>query len=88
MDHLLEKDLTATSFDDQAQSRPLPARAQTVVVGAGVVGSSIAYHLAELGHKDVLLIERASVAAGTSWHAAGLVVRARATHAMTKLSYY
>lgn len=88
MDNLLEKDLTASEFDDQVKTRALPARAQTVVVGAGVVGSSIAYHLAELGHKDVLLIERASVASGTSWHAAGLVVRSRATHAMTKLSYY
>jgi 4-methylaminobutanoate oxidase (formaldehyde-forming) len=88
VDNLLEKDLTAIEFDDQAKTRALPARAQTVVVGAGVVGSSIAYHLAELGHKDVLLIERSSVASGTSWHAAGLVVRSRATHAMTKLSYY
>ena len=57
MDNLLEKDITATSFDAGAQSRELPARVQTVVVGAGVVGSSIAYHLAELGHKDVLLLE-------------------------------
>ena len=56
MDNLLEKDLTAIEFDDQAKTRALPARAQTIVVGAGVVGSSIAYHLAELGHKDVLLI--------------------------------
>ena len=62
MDNLLEKDITATSFDAGAQSRELPARVQTVVVGAGVVGSSIAYHLAELGHKDVLLLERSSVA--------------------------
>lgn len=88
MDNLLEKDITATSFDVGAQIRELPTRVQTVVVGAGVVGSSIAYHLAELGHKDVLLLERSSVAAGTSWHAAGLVVRSRATHAMTKLSHY
>ena len=88
MDNLLEKDISATEFDDQARTRELPSRAQTVVVGAGVIGSSIAYYLAELGHKDVLLIQRASVASGSSWQAAGLVGRPRATHAMQKLSFY
>jgi heterotetrameric sarcosine oxidase gamma subunit len=59
-----------------------------VVVGAGIVGSSVAYHLARAGERDVVVLERASVAAGTSWHAAGLVSRGRATHFLTDLADY
>lgn len=88
MDRLLEKDISATTFDPQAASRPLPSRATTVVVGAGIIGSSVAYHLTELGHKDVLVLERASVASGTSWHAAGLIASGRGTHFLTSLSKY
>ena len=88
MEQLLVRDLTATSFDPRAADRPLPARCRTVVVGAGIVGASVAYHLAELGEPEVLLLDRASVAAGSSWHAAGLVVRGRATAALTELASY
>src|SRR5688572_24837863 len=52
----------------------LPQRARVVVVGGGVIGCSVAYHLAEMGEKDVLLLERDRVTSGTTWHAAGLMV--------------
>ncbi len=51
----------------------LPSRAQVVIIGGGVIGCSVAYHLTRLGWKDVLLLERRELTAGTTWHAAGLV---------------
>jgi 4-methylaminobutanoate oxidase (formaldehyde-forming) len=53
---------------------PLPSTARAVVVGGGVIGTSVAYHLAELGWRDVVLLERHKLTAGTTWHAAGLMV--------------
>jgi glycine cleavage system aminomethyltransferase T/glycine/D-amino acid oxidase-like deaminating enzyme len=55
-------------------STGLPSRAQYVVVGGGVIGTSIAYHLATLGATDVVLLERKQLTSGTTWHAAGEVV--------------
>ena len=56
-------------------SRPaLPERAQVVVVGGGIIGCSVAYHLAHMGWKDVVLLERDKLTSGTTWHAAGLMV--------------
>jgi glycine/D-amino acid oxidase-like deaminating enzyme len=52
----------------------LPDRARVVVIGGGVIGTSVAYHLAHMGWKDVLLLERDRLTSGTTWHAAGLVV--------------
>jgi 4-methylaminobutanoate oxidase (formaldehyde-forming) len=52
----------------------LPARAQVVIIGGGVIGCSVAYHLTKLGWRDVLLLERSQLTAGTTWHAAGIVV--------------
>jgi len=52
-------------------TQTLPSHAQVVVIGAGVVGASVAYHLAALGCRDVLLLERAKIGSGTTWHAAG-----------------
>jgi len=52
----------------------LPQRARVVVVGGGVIGCSVAYHLAHMGWKDVVLLERAQLTSGTTWHAAGLIV--------------
>ncbi|MCU1397856.1 MAG: dimethylglycine oxidase, partial [Acidimicrobiales bacterium] len=86
-ERLLERDLTATSFDPRAASADLPSRARVVVIGAGIVGSSVAYHLAALGW-EVAVLERSSVASGTSWHAAGLVVRGRSSHVFTELAAY
>jgi len=54
-------------------ARKLPDRAQAVVVGGGIIGTSVAYHLAQLGMKDVLLLERDRLTSGTTWHAAGLM---------------
>jgi glycine cleavage system aminomethyltransferase T/glycine/D-amino acid oxidase-like deaminating enzyme len=51
----------------------LPSRKQVVIIGGGVIGCSIAYHLTKLGWNDVLLLERSQLTAGTTWHAAGLV---------------
>ena len=52
----------------------LPERARVVIVGGGVIGCSVAYHLAKMGWKDVLLLERDQLTSGTTWHAAGLMV--------------
>jgi glycine cleavage system aminomethyltransferase T/glycine/D-amino acid oxidase-like deaminating enzyme len=53
---------------------PLPQRARVVVIGGGIIGCSVAYHLAEMGWKDVVLLERDKLTSGTTWHAAGLMV--------------
>ena len=52
----------------------LPARARVVVIGGGVIGTSVAYHLADMGWTDVVLLERDRLTSGTTWHAAGLMV--------------
>lgn len=52
----------------------LPKRARVVVIGGGIIGTSVAYHLAHMGEKDVLLLERDRLTSGTTWHAAGLMV--------------
>jgi glycine/D-amino acid oxidase-like deaminating enzyme len=52
----------------------LPTHARVVVIGGGVIGTSTAYHLALMGWKDIVLLERHSLTAGTTWHAAGLMV--------------
>jgi len=54
----------------------VPARAQVVIIGGGVIGCSVAYHLTKLGWRDVVLLERTQLTAGTTWHAAGIVVSA------------
>ena len=64
-----------------------PAGARVVVVGGGVVGCSVAYHLAKLGW-DPVLLERRRLTSGTTWHAAGLIAQLRATPAMTRLARY
>ena len=63
-----------------------PDRARIVVIGAGVAGSSVAYHLTKLGVTDVVVLERTRLTDGTTWHAAGLVAQVRGTHALTELS--
>src|SRR5688572_9438666 len=87
-ERMLDDTLTATSFAPDAADGALPERAQIVVAGGGIAGSSIAYHLAGLGITDVLLLERARIASGTSWHAAGLVARVRGSHPLTELAGY
>ncbi|HET9421021.1 MAG TPA: FAD-dependent oxidoreductase [Nocardioides sp.] len=65
-----------------------PARARVVVIGGGIVGCSVAYHLAKLGWTDVLLLEQGHLSGGSTWHAAGLVGPLRATEAGTQLVQY
>src|SRR3981189_467186 len=52
----------------------LPQRARVVVIGGGVIGCSVAYHLADMGCTDVVVLERDKITSGTTWHAAGLMV--------------
>ena len=66
----------------------LPERASAVVIGGGVIGSSVAYHLAKLGWSDVVLLERKQFACGTTWHAAGLIGTMRANESHAKLCEY
>ncbi len=88
MDRLVDTSLTALSFAGDAQSGHLPASARTVVIGGGIVGASAAYHLAQAGDRDVLLLDRHVVGSGTTWHAAGLTSSLRGTPAMTDLASY
>ena len=67
---------------------PLPDRCEVVVIGGGVIGVSVAYHLAEAGIQDVVLVERKELTSGTTWHAAGLVGQLRSSINMTKLAWY
>ncbi len=66
----------------------LPAQASVVIVGGGVAGCSIAYHLTKIGVTDVVLLERRRLTCGTTWHAAGLVGQLRATRNLTELAKY
>jgi 4-methylaminobutanoate oxidase (formaldehyde-forming) len=76
------------SVDPQAGDRKLPERARVVIIGGGVVGASVAYHLAAMGQLDVLLLEQGQLSGGTTWHAAGLVGQLRATESGTRLVQY
>ena len=70
-------------------ARPaLPGRARVVIIGGGVIGTSVAYHLAELGWTDVLLLEQGQLSCGTTWHAAGLIGQLRASENGTRLVQY
>jgi glycine cleavage system T protein len=68
--------------------KPLPKHSQVVVIGGGIVGCSVAYHLTKVGFKEVTLLERKVLTCGTTWAAAGLVGQLRATEALTKLARY
>ncbi|MGB7904486.1 MAG: FAD-dependent oxidoreductase [Steroidobacteraceae bacterium] len=66
----------------------LPGHANVVIVGGGIAGCSIAYHLTRIGITDVVLLERKQLTCGTTWHAAGLVGQLRATRNLTELAKY
>ncbi len=69
-------------------SAVLPTRAEVVVVGGGIVGCSVAYHLARRGVEDVVLLEQGKLTGGTTWHAAGLVSQLKSSHSLTTLATY
>src|SRR5919206_4373794 len=69
-------------------SKNLPERARVVIVGGGVIGTSVAYHLTKLGVTDVVLLEQGQLSCGTTWHAAGLVGQLRASESATRLVQY
>ncbi len=69
-------------------SKSLPARADVVVIGGGIVGCSIAYHLTKENITNVVVLERKQLTSGTTWHAAGLVGQLRATRNLTELAKY
>ena len=66
----------------------IPERASAVIIGGGVTGASVAYHLAKLGWQDVVLLERQQFACGTTWHAAGLIGTMRANESHARLCEY
>ncbi len=82
-EHLANRDLDPSAVVPASE---LPDRARVVIVGGGIIGSSIAYHLTREGETDVVLLERGRLTNGTTWHAAGLVSQVRGTHALTALA--
>ncbi len=66
----------------------LPARAEVVIVGGGIVGCSVAYHLTRRGITDVVVLEQNTLTAGTTWHAAGLVAQMRSSYSQTMLAHH
>jgi heterotetrameric sarcosine oxidase gamma subunit len=69
-------------------STTLPTHARVVIVGGGIMGVSLAYHLAKRGWTDTVLLERKTLTSGTTWHAAGLLTKLRATYNMTVIAAY
>ena len=67
---------------------PVPSSARAVIIGGGVSGCSVAYHLAKLGWKDVVLLERKQLTSGTTWHAAGLLSQSRPSPALQRITMY
>ncbi len=66
----------------------IPTQARVVIIGGGISGCSVAYHLARLGWTDIVLLERKQLTSGTTWHAAGLIGQLRASQNMTRLAKY
>ncbi|MCH8002521.1 MAG: FAD-dependent oxidoreductase, partial [Proteobacteria bacterium] len=69
-------------------AKPLPDETRVVVIGGGIMGCSLAYHLTKLGWRDVVLLERKKLTCGTTWHAAGLVREVLGSYTMTRLAQY
>lgn len=69
-------------------AKALPSETRVVIIGGGVIGCSLAYHLTKIGITDVVLLERKQLTCGTTWHAAGLVGQLRASANLTRLAQY
>ncbi|WP_421912526.1 GcvT family protein [Mesorhizobium sp.] len=69
-------------------AKTIPTKARAVIIGGGVSGCSVAYHLAKLGWTDIVLLERKQLTSGTTWHAAGLIGQLRGSQNMTRLAKY
>ena len=69
-------------------SSKLPQRVKVIIIGGGVGGTSVAYHLAELGERDVLLLDRDELTSGSTFHSAGLVGQLRADPTLTKMNMH
>lgn len=69
-------------------AKAVPTKARAVIIGGGVSGCSVAYHLAKLGWTDIVLLERKQLTSGTTWHAAGLIGQLRGSQNMTRLAKY
>ena len=69
-------------------NKKIPDSSKVVVIGGGVIGCSVVYHLTKFGWKDVILLERDQLTSGTTWHAAGLVSQLGPSAAITKIRKY
>ena len=68
--------------------KKIPQSAKVVIIGGGVAGCSVAYHLAKFGWKDIVLLERDQLTSGTTWHAAGLIGQLGSSATITRLRNY
>jgi heterotetrameric sarcosine oxidase gamma subunit len=84
---LLNPDISAGRFTGETPGL-LPRTADVVIIGGGIAGCSLAYHLTKHGLRRVVVLEMGTVASGTTWHAAGLIVKGRGSHVMTELASY
>ncbi|MCZ6722223.1 MAG: FAD-dependent oxidoreductase [Proteobacteria bacterium] len=66
-------------------AQPIPTHAAIVIVGGGIIGCAIAYHLTKRGHRDVVLLEKSRITYGSTWHAAGNIGQLRSSRALTKI---
>jgi len=84
----MEEMTSAITDTTRETAAALPDRTQVLVIGGGIVGCSVAYHLARRGVSDVTVIEQGALTGGTTWHAAGLVSQLKSSHSLTRLATY
>ena len=80
--------MTSELLESISMNISLPKKAQVVIIGGGIMGCSLAYHLAKAGWSNVVLFERKTLTSGTTWHAAGLVGQLQGSHATTAFASY